>query len=163
MRVTEAVTEKADGRTLPVDPSAIVTTSPPNVGPLLPDLRQTTILFPDVTPGDTVRFTVERKSREPLFPGQFLLAQRYTVDGGAFSAHVTDRGPGRLPAADQGAGLHPRAARERRQRRLRLAPRAREHQGRDQPPTSTLIALELPRLPPARRGLTASAPGRSSS
>ena len=106
-RVTEAVTEKADGRTLPVDPSAIVTTSPPNVGPLLPDLRQTTILFPDVTPGDTVRFTVERKSREPLFPGQFLLAQRYTVDGGAFSAHVTIEAPAGFPLQTKEQGFTP--------------------------------------------------------
>jgi transglutaminase-like putative cysteine protease len=104
-RVTEAVTEKADGRTLPVDPSAIVTTSPPNVGPLLPDLRQTTILFPDVAPGDTVRFTVERKSREPLFPGQFLLAQRYTVDGGAFSAHVTIEAPAGFPLQTKEQGF----------------------------------------------------------
>ena len=107
VRVTEAVTEKADGRTLPVDPSAIVTTSPPNVGPLLPDLRQTTILFPDVTPGDTVRFTVERKSREPLFPGQFLLAQRYTVDGGAFSAHVTIEAPAGFPLQTKEQGFTP--------------------------------------------------------
>ena len=99
------MTEKADGRTLPVDPSAIVTTSPPNVGPLLPDLRQTTILFPDVTPGDTVRFTVERKSREPLFPGQFLLAQRYTVDGGAFSAHVTIEAPAGFPLQTKEQGF----------------------------------------------------------
>lgn len=104
-RVTEAVTEKADGQTLPVDPSAIVTTSPPNAGPLLPDLRQTTILFPDVAPGDTVRYTVERKSREALFPGQFLLAQRYTADGGALSAHVTIEAPAGFPLQTKEQGF----------------------------------------------------------
>src|SRR5205085_2440602 len=44
-------------------------------------------------------------SREALFPGQFVLAQRYTVDGGALSAHVTIEAPAGFPLQTKEQGF----------------------------------------------------------
>ncbi len=72
--VTEAYTLKADGRKIPVAPSAIYSQLPPGASqtPMFDDERQKTIVFPDVEAGDTIVFTYKMRAKQSLIPGQYF-------------------------------------------------------------------------------------------
>ena len=72
--VTEAYTLKADGRKLPVSPSAIFTQLPQGMpqAPLFDDMRQKTVVFPDVAVGDTVVLTYVTRDKQAFMPGQYF-------------------------------------------------------------------------------------------
>lgn len=71
--VVDATTIKTNGQRLTVDPSAIFiqrAQSAPNI-PMFDDLRQKTIVFPDVEAGDTIDFTVRLVDKSTTFPNAF--------------------------------------------------------------------------------------------
>jgi hypothetical protein len=70
----EAFTEKADGRRIAVDPANIITRDATSGlrSVFARDLRQRTLIFPDVQVGDTVVMTNRRETRQGLFSGQFM-------------------------------------------------------------------------------------------
>ena len=69
----EAYTSKQDGRREAVAPDAILHQglAAGVTYPSFSDWQVRTIVFPDVEPGDTVHFMIERKARQALFLGQF--------------------------------------------------------------------------------------------
>ena len=78
--ILEAFTRKADGKILEVDRTQIFPQAPPG-SPQVPkftDRKQKAVVFPNVTAGDMVVYTIKRTGK-PSFPGQFFT-------GGFFSA-----------------------------------------------------------------------------
>jgi transglutaminase-like putative cysteine protease len=73
MEIVEAYTQKADGRKITVDKSAIIIRQPPGAPqlPFFSDAMQKVIVFPNVEPGDTLVFTTRRRDKVPMFPGYF--------------------------------------------------------------------------------------------
>jgi transglutaminase-like putative cysteine protease len=76
IEISDAYTLKADGRKIPVDPSAIMTQHAPSQGlaPVYTDVEQKVILFPNVDAGDTMVYTEKRRDKEAVIPGQFMMA-----------------------------------------------------------------------------------------
>jgi transglutaminase-like putative cysteine protease len=73
--VTEAYTQKSDGRKVPVDAAKIFVQSPPgNRAPMFDDVKSKVIVFPDVSANDTLVYTTVRRVKEAHFPGQFFFA-----------------------------------------------------------------------------------------
>jgi hypothetical protein len=70
VEVTEAYTLKADGSKLPVDASAIYTQAAPG-GDTITSIKQKVMVFPQVTAGDTIVYTVKSHLKTPTFPGTF--------------------------------------------------------------------------------------------
>lgn len=78
LEITEAHTLKADGTSIPVDPSAILTQRPAATDALAPiytDREQKLIIFPNVEPGDSMVYTSRTTLKTPLMPGQFTLSR----------------------------------------------------------------------------------------
>lgn len=102
-----AYTRKPDGRTLPVSPGSVmdkaVTTTAS--GPQFSALTVRTIVFPQVSAGDTIHYELRRTTKETMFPGEFTLNLEF---GGAATADRVEVGitlaPGRLLHAG-GTGL----------------------------------------------------------
>jgi transglutaminase-like putative cysteine protease len=71
--VAEAYTLKADKTKVPVAPDAIITQQSPMSArsPLLSDLKQKVIIFPNVEVGDTIVYTTITRTR-PQFLGSFI-------------------------------------------------------------------------------------------
>jgi hypothetical protein len=71
--IVEAFTHKKDGRVLEVDRSQIFAQLPPGSPqvPMFTDRKQKVIVFPDVSIGDLVVFTIKR-THKPAFVGQFF-------------------------------------------------------------------------------------------
>ena len=76
VEITDAYTQKADGRKIPVDPAAILTQHAPAQGltPVYTDVEQKVIIFPNVEAGDTMVYTEKRRDRQAIIPGQFMMA-----------------------------------------------------------------------------------------
>jgi hypothetical protein len=74
--IIEAYTEKADGRRIAVDPANIITRDAASgqQAVFVKDLKQRTLLFPDVQVGDTVVITQRINTQHGVFPGQFMHA-----------------------------------------------------------------------------------------
>ena len=72
--ITEAYTEKPDGRRLVVGPAAIHDQLPSGNQDLttFSDQRQKVLVFPDVAAGDVLVYAWRRVVRKPVFPGQFM-------------------------------------------------------------------------------------------
>ena len=71
--VLEAYTRKADGRIEEVAPEAIMdqAVSAGVSYPSFSDWQARTIIFPDLSAGDTAHFVLRRKAKLALFPGQY--------------------------------------------------------------------------------------------
>jgi hypothetical protein len=76
IEITEAYTQKADGRKIPVDPGAILNQHAPAQGlaPIYTDVEQKMIIFPNVEAGDTMVYTEKRRDKQAIIPGQFMMA-----------------------------------------------------------------------------------------
>ena len=74
LETVEAYTEKADGSRVAVDPADIITRDAASglQSVFAHDLKQRTVIFPDVQVGDTVVMTNRTQTRRGLFPGQFI-------------------------------------------------------------------------------------------
>lgn len=71
--VVEAHTLKPDGKTFPVDASAIYEQAPSGQNAILVSgLRSKLIIFPQFAAGDTAVYTVKTTTRRPNFQGQFV-------------------------------------------------------------------------------------------
>jgi transglutaminase-like putative cysteine protease len=77
--VTEAYTLKRDGKKLEVEPSQIFVQSPRNAAqaPMFSDRKAKVAVFPNVEANDTLVFTVVRRQKQALFPGEFFDVAMY--------------------------------------------------------------------------------------
>ncbi len=74
--VVDAHTLKADGKTIPVEASAIYEKLPQGQdGQEVTSERSKVIVFPQVTGGDSVVYTIRISDHQPYFPGQFQTGQ----------------------------------------------------------------------------------------
>lgn len=93
LEVVEAFTEKPDGKRIPVDPATIITRdgASDSQATYLRDLKQKTLIFPDVAVGDTLVSSTKTEHLKSMFPGQFtdftmfprtfpLASARVTID-----------------------------------------------------------------------------------
>ena len=73
LEILEAFTEKSDGRRIPVDPANIITggTASNLQATYYQDLKVRTIIFADVSVGDTLVLTSKLNTLQDVFPGQF--------------------------------------------------------------------------------------------
>src|SRR5215831_9084514 len=71
--VVAAFTEKAGGTRIPVDPSTVITRDGATglSGVYLRDLKLVTVIFPDVSVGDTLVLTTRKTMHSDTFTGQF--------------------------------------------------------------------------------------------
>ncbi len=90
MEVTEAYTRKADGRMLQVTPDAILTQQSPAArgSPMLTDLKQKVILYPNVEVGDVLVYTSVTHSR-PMVEGNFFLSVLFPASVPIDDGHLT--------------------------------------------------------------------------
>ncbi|HVZ59806.1 MAG TPA: DUF3857 domain-containing protein, partial [Terriglobales bacterium] len=78
LSVLEAHTLKADGKTYPVDTSAMYEQTPPGQTTLIINgLRAKLIVFPQFAAGDTAIYTVKTITRHPNFTGQFTYQELF--------------------------------------------------------------------------------------
>jgi transglutaminase-like putative cysteine protease len=77
IEITDAYTQKADGRKLSVDPANILNQHPQsaNLVPIFSDLEQKVIIFPNVEAGDTLVYTEKLRDKKTYLPGQYT----YTI------------------------------------------------------------------------------------
>jgi transglutaminase-like putative cysteine protease len=80
LEVTEAYTQKSDGRKETVDPTHIFVQSPQgsDQAPMFDDVKRKVVVFPDLAANDTIVFTLTKHSKEVQFPGQFLYDATYS-------------------------------------------------------------------------------------
>src|SRR5262245_61624312 len=73
IEIIEAFTEKADGRRLEVGPGNMILRDAASglQASYTRDLKQRTVIFPDVEVGDTLVMTYRTETRQTLFPGHF--------------------------------------------------------------------------------------------
>jgi transglutaminase-like putative cysteine protease len=79
--ILEAYTRKKDGRRLdvPKDNYQVSTNKGKGSGsPIFSDFTTITVVFPDVEVGDTVGLSYRVTQTEPMFPGHFSVAQRFS-------------------------------------------------------------------------------------
>ena len=76
VEISNAYTQKTDGRKIPVDPSAIMNQHAPSQGlaPVYTDVEQKVIIFPNVEAGDTMVYTEKRHDKQAIIPRQFTMA-----------------------------------------------------------------------------------------
>jgi hypothetical protein len=96
--IVEAFTEKLNGKRIQVDPANIITRdgASGSQATYLRDLKQRTILFPDVGVGDTLVMTIKIEHLKSLFPGQFTDFTLFPRNLPFASAHVTVEAPAAL-------------------------------------------------------------------
>lgn len=89
VELTAAYTRKRDGRILPVPPGSVMdkAVSTSASAPQFSALTVRTIVFPQVSAGDTVHYELRRTTHETMFPGQFLLTLE---PGGSFTTEAVD-------------------------------------------------------------------------
>jgi len=98
LEVVEAFTEKPDGRRIAVAPSNIITqdAAPPQQATYFRDMKQRTVIFPDVSVGDTLVLTSKTEQVQGVFPGQFIYAEMFPRNLSFTSADVTVEAPAAL-------------------------------------------------------------------
>ena len=91
IEISDAYTQKADGRKIPVDPSAIMTQHAPAQGltPIYTDAEQKVIIFPNVEAGDTMIYTEKRRNKQAVLPHQFMMANYPNLALEADDAEIT--------------------------------------------------------------------------
>ena len=79
LEVVEAFTEKPDGRRIAVSASNIITqdAAPPQQATYFRDMKQRTVIFPDVSVGDTLVLTSRAEQAQSVFLGQFIHAEMF--------------------------------------------------------------------------------------
>lgn len=78
--VLEAYTRKADGRRIDAPPTNFqveVNSGQGQNAPVFSDYSTLTVVFPDVAVGDTVVLSYRLTQTEPIFPGQFSVAESF--------------------------------------------------------------------------------------
>ncbi len=93
--ILEAFTEKADGARVAVEPANIITRDGASglAATYARDLKQRTIIFPDVGVGDTLVMTYQWEISRGLFPGQFLHSEVFARSQPIASAEVIVEAP----------------------------------------------------------------------
>jgi hypothetical protein len=108
----EAFTDKSDGSKVPVGAANIITRDAAVGLPAtyVRDLKQRTVIFPDVQVGDTVVMTNVAEYRQSIFPGQFFYADVFTRSRPIVSAQVVVEAPEvlNLRVSTTGTGLNDR-------------------------------------------------------
>lgn len=91
----EAYTAKADGRRIPVTAKNILTldAAPEQPGTYFRDLKQRTIIFPDVGVGDTLVMTHKRENAKGTVFRQFIESQQFPRSLAYTSAKITVEAP----------------------------------------------------------------------
>lgn len=111
--VLEAYTRKADGRRLDVPKNNYqVTVNQGNKegGPVFSDRTRMTVVYPDLEAGDSIVLTVRRTESEPMFPGEFSIAD-YFYDQTAYDkAQVSISIPASMKPHLQIRGMQQRTA-----------------------------------------------------
>src|SRR5215472_8200490 len=98
VELLEGYTQKADGRKIDVDKSAVITRQTPGAPqlPLFSDARQKVIVFPNVEAGDTLVYTVKVREKASMFPGHYQQAAAFSPLLPLDSLDVTVTAPKRL-------------------------------------------------------------------
>ncbi len=100
--ITDAYTQKADGRRIPVDPGNILTQKPPGdaaMAPIYSDAEQKVIIYPNVATGDTLVYTSRISQKQALIPGQFTLQHIFGTEIEADETHYTVSVPAAMTLA----------------------------------------------------------------
>jgi len=96
--VVEAHTLKPDGRTLPVDPTAIYDQVPPGQNAaMVTGLRSKLIVFPQFAAGDTAVYTLKVTTRVPNFSNQFVYTEAFDRTTAYDEVRETITAPKTLP------------------------------------------------------------------
>ena len=111
--ILEAFTEKADGTRVPVEAANILTRDGASglAATYARDLKQRTIIFPDVGVGDTLVMTYKWEISRGLFPGQFFHSEVFARSQPITSAEVIVEAPRALDlqVSTTGSGLTDRS------------------------------------------------------
>lgn len=91
VEIVSAFTLKADGRKIPVSPTAVMTQLAPGASqePLFDDLKQKVVLFPDVEAGDSIDFVFRKRDKQAEIAGQFMLERHFISLIAIDSADIT--------------------------------------------------------------------------
>ena len=106
LEILEAFTEKPDGRRILVDPANIITggAASAQTATFLQDLKVKTIIFADVSVGDTLVLTSKLNTLQDVFPGQFTYFDLYPRTLPLSSVRVTIESPPSLDLAVKATG-----------------------------------------------------------
>ena len=106
LETVEAYTEKSDGRRVPVDPANIITRDAASglQATYAPDLKQRTIIFPDVGVGDTLVMTNKTNILQGEFSGQFADFDVFPRSQSLSSVRLTIEAPASLDLAVKTTG-----------------------------------------------------------
>jgi len=99
LEIVEAYTRKPNGRRIPVGKNNYQVTADTGRGkggPLFSDTTRTTLVFPQLTVGDTVVLSYRIKTREPLFPGKVSMWNHYSTAQPFDDVRVTVELPERM-------------------------------------------------------------------
>lgn len=101
--IVEAYTLKSSGKKLFVDTNAIFPQLVPgNPGlAMFNDLKQKVIIFPDVSAGDTIVYTVTLRQKQAYFAGQFTSSVSYDRTHAVEQARVTITAPKTMPLFEE--------------------------------------------------------------
>jgi transglutaminase-like putative cysteine protease len=113
LEVTQAHTLKADGTSLAVAPDAIITRQSPSSkdSPLLTDLKQKVILYPNVEVGDTLAYDAITRTK-PLIAGNFFYNTLFPSVVAVERATITIRLPKAMAATVDERGFTVRKSSE---------------------------------------------------
>jgi hypothetical protein len=106
LETLEAFTEKSDGRRIQVDPANIITRDAASglAATYVPDLKQRTIIFPDVGVGDTLVMTNKIDILQDQFSGQFTYIDLFPRSQSLSSVQLTIEAPAALDVAVKATG-----------------------------------------------------------
>lgn len=104
--IVDAYTEKSDGRRVPVDPANIIIRDGASGLQLtyVPDLKVLTIIFPDVSVGDTLVWTGKSEILHDVFTGQFTYFDIFPRSLSMSSVHIAIEAPVSLDLAVKATG-----------------------------------------------------------
>ncbi len=107
LETLEAYTEKSDGRHIPVDPADIITRDGAAglQATYAPDLKLRTIVFPDVSVGDTLVMTNKTDILQDQFPGQFTYIDLFPRSQLLASVQLTIEAPAGLDVGVKATGI----------------------------------------------------------
>jgi transglutaminase-like putative cysteine protease len=104
----DAATIKADGRELKVPSENLLLSGLPNsaqLGIFQADVRIHTIVFPDVSVGDTVRYKLRYRARRPAIPGGFSWVRAFPASARYDSVSIVLDAPKTIEVADAASGF----------------------------------------------------------
>ena len=101
VEIVEAFTIKPNGQKIAVDPSSIFAQQAQTAGnaltPIYTNRQQKVIVFPNVEAGDTLSYTVRHNQKQPLWPGQYFLADNYLGTVALDKSRITVTAPKTMP------------------------------------------------------------------